>query len=275
MRNQKVMNIHIAENLKFLRKRRRYSQQDLSDSIGIKRSTYGAYELGQVEPGLEMLLTLSEFFRIPLDALVRTNLTALPGHIVKEMELGYGTDISGRSLRVLATTVNQDNLENIEVVPVKAKAGYTAGYADPDYIRVLPTFHLPFLDRDKKYRTFQITGDSMPPVGPGAWVTGYYVQDWQSIRDGQPYIFVLREEGVVFKVAYNRLSESGTLLLCSTNPAYAPYSVKPEEILEVWQFVNYISPELPDVQAGSDELQTALAHLQREVADLKRSQKNN
>ncbi len=58
--------------------------------------------------------------------------------------------------------------------PEKAKAGYKGGFADPDYIRVLPTFQLPFLSRDKKYRTFQISGDSMLPIPDESFVTICY-----------------------------------------------------------------------------------------------------
>ena len=41
--------------------------------------------------------------------------------------------------------VDSKNRDNIELVPVKAKAGYTAGYNDPEFISSLPTFQLPFL----------------------------------------------------------------------------------------------------------------------------------
>jgi transcriptional regulator with XRE-family HTH domain len=236
--------IQIAANLKFLRKRKRLSQQNLADTIGVKRTSYGAYELGIAEPTLASLLKISRFFSIPVDYLLSVELYTLQDAFLRELELGYGKDLSGTQLRVLATTVNQDNIENIEVVPVKAKAGYTAGYADPEYIRVLPTFHMPFLDPNRKYRTFQISGDSMPPVAAGSWVTGTYLQNWNLLSSGKPYIVVLKEEGIVFKIVYNQLEKEGNFLLCSTNTAYPPYTVSPADVLEVWQFVNYISGEL-------------------------------
>ena len=53
---------------------------------------------------------------------------------------------------MLTTTVDSKNKENIEVINQKASAGYRTGFADPEYIKVLPTFQLPFLSADKKYR---------------------------------------------------------------------------------------------------------------------------
>jgi len=52
--------------------------------------------------------------------------------------------IKGSNLRVLATTVDIANNENIEMVAEKAKAGYTTGYADPEFISELPVFQFPF-----------------------------------------------------------------------------------------------------------------------------------
>ncbi|MCB0818226.1 MAG: S24 family peptidase, partial [Flavobacteriales bacterium] len=130
---------------------------------------------------------------------------------------------------------------------------------------------MPFLSRDKKYRTFQISGDSMPPVNEGAWVTGEYVQNWHTIRDGQPYIVVTKEEGIVFKVVYDQLKEKGSLLLCSTNPLYQPYEVPVGEVLEVWKFVHYISPELPEPNLTRDDLSRSVMDLQKEVSRMRKA----
>jgi hypothetical protein len=78
------------------------------------------------------------------------------------------------------------------MVPEKAKAGYTTGYSDPEFISELPVFQFPLLSKNKKYRTFQISGDSMLPIPEGAWVTGEYVQDWSLIPSGTACIFYHR-----------------------------------------------------------------------------------
>jgi transcriptional regulator with XRE-family HTH domain len=236
-----------ATNIQLLRKRKKRSQQDIAGALGIKRSTLSAYELGAAEPNLETLVRFSRFFKISVDKLLLLDMPRMSEMFLSDLEKGYDMDITGQRIRVLATTVDVSNEENIELVSQKAKAGYAGGYADPEFIKVLPAFQLPFLGRGRKYRAFQIDGDSMPPVEDGAWVTAEYVPNWLHVRDGFPHVIVTRDEGVVFKILYNHIKEKGSLLLCSTNPLYKPFEVNVDEILEVWAFVNYISPAVPGI----------------------------
>jgi len=177
--------------------------------------------------------------------------------------------LSGSKLRVLATTVDKSNEENIELVPEKAKAGYATGFADPEYIKELPMFQLPFLSKQKKYRTFQLTGDSMLPIPSGSWVTGEFVQDWRNIVSGHAYLILTLEEGIVFKIAENLLETEGKLTLYSLNPAYKPYDVHVSQIKEVWQFVHYISSELPDPLVPKDEVMQMLESIKKDIELLK------
>ncbi|MBE2246163.1 MAG: helix-turn-helix domain-containing protein [Candidatus Competibacteraceae bacterium] len=258
-----------ANNIQLLRKRKKRSQEELAGALGLKRTTLSAYEQGIAEPNLDTLVRFSRFFKISIDKLLLMDLSTISEMYLSELEKGLDSDITGKKIRILATTVNEQNEDNIEVVPLKAKAGYTSGYADPEYLRVLPCFHMPFLSREKKYRTFQISGDSMPPVSDRAWVTGEYVQNWNHIRNGEPYIIVTTDEGVVFKIVYNKVKENQSLLLTSTNQFYAPYEVNISEVIEVWKFVHYISPELPELSNETDDVSKALAELKNEVALLK------
>jgi len=262
--------MYFSENLKVLRKRKKVSQDELSTELNIKRTTLSGYENGTAQANFETLLKFSAFFNVSIDALLKTDMTALSEAALNELqEETFPADVTGIKLRVLATTVNNDNEENIEMVPVKAKAGYTRGYADPDFIKILQTFNLPFLDRNKKYRSFQISGDSMPPVSNGSWVTGEFVQNWNFIKDRHPYIIVTKDDGIVFKTVFNKIRERKTLLLCSTNPLYEPYEVNINDVLEVWKFSNYISSELPEPNLSKDEVSSTLMNLQREVSELK------
>lgn len=260
-----------GSNVKLLRGRRGRSQEEVAIALDVKRSSWSGYENGSAEPSLELLVRVSEYFKVSIDKLLKHDLSALSESQLSTLEKGWDIDLSGKRLRVLATTVDSQDRENIELVPEKAKAGYAAGYADPEYISVLPAFQMPFLSRDKKYRTFPISGDSMPPVGDGSWVTGEYVQNWQTIRDGQPYIIVTKEDGIVFKVVYSHLKEKGTLLLCSTNPMYAPYEVNIGDVLEIWKFVHFISHELPEPNLSRDELARSVMDLRKEVGHLRLS----
>ena len=150
----------------------------------------------------------------------------------------------------MATTVNEKNEDNVELVSVKAKAGYTAGYGDPEFISKLPSYQFPFLPKDKKHRAFQISGDSMLPIRDRSWIACHYIDDWNDIKNGQGYVIVTKEDGVVFKRAYNRIKQSGTLLLVSLNPLYQPYEVQIKDVIEVWKFALKFSDQMIEELAG-------------------------
>lgn len=259
----------IGENLKVLRKRNKISQEELSKSLDLTRSTYSGYENAAAEPSLETLIKIADFYGLSLDTLMRVRLGDVDDSEVDRILKKGSPDTTGENLRILTISVDDEDGERVELVEEKAKAGYTTGYSDPEYLKVLPTFNLPFLSKNKSYRAFQISGDSMPPVSNNSYVVGEYVQNWNQIRDGKPYVIVTQNEGVVFKVVYNHLLESRELELVSTNPLYKPYRIKVAEIVEVWKFVNYISQDLPEQQLDENDLTQVIKDLQKEVYQMK------
>ncbi len=260
--------MYFASNIKFLRKRKGRTQDDVAFALNLKRPTLSGYENGVAQPGIEVLILFSGYFNVSIDNLLKLNLSILPESQLGELERGYDVYIKGSNLRVLTTTVNSRNTENIELVPEKAKAGYTTGYADPEYIGELPVFTLPFLSDKKKYRTFQLKGDSMLPIPDGSWVTGEYLQDWREIISGKAYIVFTLDDGIVFKIVENMLSE-GKLVLYSLNPIYEPYEVHASQVREIWKFVNYISSELPDPVIPEKQLIRAVADMKHDLERIK------
>jgi len=258
-----------GQNIKLLRKRRGRTQDDIAFALNMKRSTLSGYENGVAEPGIEALLALARYYKISVDTLLTVDLSVLRESEMSQLERGHDVFVNGASLRVLTTTVDSENKENIEVVNQKASAGYRTGFSDPEYIKVLPTFQLPFLSPDRKYRTFQITGDSMLPIPDKSWVTGEFVQNWEMIRDEQACIVLTLNDGIMFKIVENRLKAEGRLILHSLNPLYDAYSVEVKDLREVWKFVHYISSEVPEPNLPTDQIGGALAALQKEVAGIK------
>ena len=226
--------MYFAENLKFLRMRRKKSQMDLATELGLTRTTLSGYEKN-VQPPFKVLIRISEYFTISLDALIKYRLETLSEFQLSQIEKGFDVDITGNKLRLLTISVDNKGDENIEMVPVKAQAGYTNSYGDIDFIASLPKFKLPFLPKNKTYRSFQIQGDSMLPVKEGSWVTCSYIEDWSTIKDGKACIVVTKDEGIVFKLIYKKL-EDGKLLMVSSNSDYFPYEMSISQILEIWQF---------------------------------------
>lgn len=58
------------KQLKVLRKRKKWTQMDVAQKIGVDRSTYTKYETGQSEPNFDILSKLSDLFDVSIDFLL-------------------------------------------------------------------------------------------------------------------------------------------------------------------------------------------------------------
>lgn len=54
----------VNDNLKAMRERKRISQQEVADYLGITRQAYSHYEVGRRKPDYETLLKLAEFYGV-------------------------------------------------------------------------------------------------------------------------------------------------------------------------------------------------------------------
>ena len=136
----------IQANIRHLRTLKGFSQEQFAEELGWTRSVVGSYEEGRSEPSIERLIDLSGYFDIPIDILVKNDL-----RIAKDTSF-----IEVGNKRVLfPITVNENNEDLIEIIPIQASAGYLEGYADPEYIEELPKMKLPFMPQGK-FRAFPI-----------------------------------------------------------------------------------------------------------------------
>jgi transcriptional regulator with XRE-family HTH domain len=217
----------IAKNLKHLRSLRELTQEQFSVELDISKSRVGSYEEGRSEPPITTLIDLSNYFKIPIDALVKNDLTL--GEDDTFIDIG--------NQRVLfPIRVDENNNDVIEVVTQEASAGYLQGYSDTEFIANLPIMSLDFLPTGK-HRAFPIKGDSMHPwVKDGDVVVGEYMESVQRVRNNKCYIILTKEEGLVYKRVFTSKLEEGYLTLSSDNKVYQPYLIHLSEILEIWEF---------------------------------------
>jgi transcriptional regulator with XRE-family HTH domain len=255
----------ISKNLKALRKRIKKSQEEVAQELNMHRSTYSGYENEVATPNIENLVIFSKYYQVLIDDLIQKDLSSFTSMEWERFSNEWRTQAKGSNLRVLTSVVDQQNEEVIELIPEKARAGYVTGFSDPEFMKELPSLHLPFLSKNKKYRAFPISGDSMPPVVSGSFVVAEFIQDWTSIKSGAPCVLVSKEEGIVFKFLYSHLDENQTFLLVSSNPSYEPYSVHISEIFEIWKFVSYISNEIPNVRLDEHDLSVTYRNLHQDI----------
>lgn len=255
--------VKLNENMRKLRKQLKLTQDQFAAKLDIKRSLLGAYEEGRAEPKLELLQKIAAVFNVSVDDLIGKDLDE--GAPAPSLSVGKGKE-------VLVVTSDLSGKDNIELVPLKAAAGYLNGYADTEFVKELPKFQLPIL-KQGTYRAFEISGDSMLPILPGTIVIGEYVEDIRRIKSGKTYIVISQREGVVYKRVFNYLEESGKLFLVSDNRHYSPYQLDGNEVMEVWAAKAYISVQFPDIDSKNDvsieELASVVLDLQKEIFQLK------
>ena len=273
-------------NLKFCRRELALTQAQMAEKLGIKRSLVGAYEEGRAEPRLATLVNMARLFGITLDQLVTTDFSkkkntkiigSLPAPDPNAPDADTDdtpeppTPAAGGRLRVLAFTVDKDQNENIELVPQKAAAGYLNGYADREYLEVLPKFRLPMLSQTGTYRAFEIAGDSMLPIASGTVIVGRYVEEWTSIKDGTPCIVVSSRDGIVFKRVFNKMRSGAMFVLHSDNPHFSPYDVPADDVLEIWEAKSYISSTFPIAELSLERVASLVLDLQQQVSLLRKA----
>lgn len=242
--------LYWAENLRYLRNRKHMSQDELANDLGITRAKLNSHENGiSKNPPLEDLIKIAAYFRLAVDTLLKVDLSKLGEMKLREVMAGNDTYISGGKIRVLAITVNNDNKENIEFVPKKAKAGYMTGFNDPEYISQLPRFSLPHLPQNKTYRMFPTEGDSMLPIPENCLVIADYMADWTMLRNTPCIVILKSEQTFLFKMT-TLVPANQSLLLHSLNPEYKDREVWVGDVLEVWRYHSHITDMIPTNDNG-------------------------
>lgn len=252
--------LYISDNLKYLRRKKELSQQEVADGMKLPMERYKKYEYGTNTPPAETLLLISRFYHISIDLLLTVDLRKVSIDNLLKLE---------DNRIVLPITVNAEGENRIEVVSHKAKAGYAAGgYADFTFISELDHVYLPWLDKHEKYRVFPIDGDSMPPHNNKSSIVGKYVEQLGNVIDGKTYIIVTKNDGMVYK----RLNRKGKnrFILQSDNTLYEPYSIKFSEIAEIWEYAGSLERESfkPETHT-TDSLEEVIRKLQKDMSAVK------
>ena len=65
--------MNLSENLHFLRKRDKITQEELADRLGVSRQAVSKWETGEAFPETDKLIMLCDMFNVSLDELVRGN----------------------------------------------------------------------------------------------------------------------------------------------------------------------------------------------------------
>lgn len=242
-----------GRNLRYLRKLRGLTQEEFANKLDIKRSLLGAYEEERAEPRIEVLEMVGEMFKLTMDDLLLRDLS--------ESKTSY---LAKRRALKMSSGINE-----IHFVPVKAAAGYLAGYADPAFIDELNTFTLPML-APGTYRAFEIVGDSMLPTPSGSVIVGERVEEIEELKPNNTYIVISRKEGIVYKRVLKNAKSKSKLTLVSDNPDYQPYQMDAADVVEIWKASLVISKANTQHRWDVNQLASLVSDLHQQVSQLKK-----
>ena len=259
---------YAGKNLKYIRKQREWTQEEMANQLQIKRSLVGAYEEERAEPRLEVMESICALFSINLEQFLFQDLS-----LTGSMD-GDGEGNSGNSYLERRRSLKSDKSKSlapiVPFVPVKAAAGYLAGYADPEFLDELNTFTLPML-APGQYRAFEIVGDSMLPTPSGSVIVGERVEDLDDVKNSNTYIVVSNSDGVVYKRVITNEDVTERLTLLSDNPLYEPYQVNTQDIVEIWKAVYIIQKAGAQPMWNVDQLAGVVNNLQDQITNMKRT----
>ncbi|HVX49803.1 MAG TPA: LexA family transcriptional regulator [Chitinophagaceae bacterium] len=244
-----------GKNLRYLRKLRGWTQEEFAAKLKIKRSLIGAYEEERAEPRLDVMETMCSIFKLTLDELMLKDLSSVKS--------GGSYLDKRRQMKMAAAT------QDIQFVPVKAAAGYMAGFADPEFIDELNTFTLPML-APGHYRAFEIMGDSMLPTPSGSIIVGEKVGGVDDLKPNNTYIVVSKGEGIVYKRVMKNNRAKNKLTLVSDNPLYEPYNVNTDDVMELWKAQMIITKTNTQQRWDVNQLAGLVNNLQEQVSSLKK-----
>lgn len=233
----------LSKNLKFIRRYKKKTQTQMAEQFNISRTTWAGYEKGTSEPNASLLKEISNFAGIKMEDIFLDN--------IEDAITSNNIILNNDNIRILAITVNNEGKQNIELVPIKAIAGYAQNFANPSFIGDLPKFNIPKL-HEGSYRAFEVKGVSMLPINEGDIVVGRYIENVRDIRHKKRHIIILKGEDVLFKRIFNDISDKNKLILVSDNPDFIPFSVHLENVAEIWEMVLCI--RYGDVIDNNDEL---------------------
>ena len=207
----------LQRNLKHLRTKRGLSIQEMAKTLGLSnRGTYYAWERGKSQPNISMLLKLAHEFDISVDELLSMDLS-------KVAENSASTQTEGTY--------------EVEIVPYKAAAGYSASYSDPDWQEEnLRKIQIPFKPPIGEVRAFPVSGDSMEPkVSEGAFIVAVKLQDPRNEAiQGKDYIIVTRDRGIMYKILFWK--DNGAQLISLNHAKQGPIDIEGDDIVQVWKF---------------------------------------
>lgn len=220
-----------------LRETLRLSQAELAMHSGTSRSIISQIEIGKLRPSLENIASLSKSLNIKLEYFFEDN--ADLNVYLNVYPNVYPNGIVANQTTSKGRIKDQVDKGNVLLIPVKARAGYLAGFGDTNFLSTLVPYNIPGC-KNGRYRMFEIDGYSMfPTFSTGDFVVGERIDSFDEMREDTIYIMVSKTDGILIKRLLNVDKVSNKLAFSSDNAdrdSYPNLAVAMQDVAEIWRF---------------------------------------
>ena len=83
------MQLHLPRNIRYLRKINKITQNELGEHLGKKHTVVGGYENEKIVPPVNVLIEISEFFKVGVEDLLFKNMELEEYEVVEEPPMDY------------------------------------------------------------------------------------------------------------------------------------------------------------------------------------------
>jgi len=271
----------ISDRIKSIRLELKLTQDEFSESIGIKRPNYANIEGGKQLPTLDVLAEIVRVYRISYDWLIDghgskdkdANPNAHPNAHLSPKKGAKGIIAPGVPYgKTQEVVIDTSGHRLVPIVDIRAAAG--EGYLNPETIEETDVFRLPpRLIKGKNPLCIRIKGPSMAPTfqdGGYVIITLLEKSEWLNMKNEWVYVVVDTEGKTYIKRVKNRFSGAkGFVVLTSDNPdkqSHPNFNLHPDEISFIWNVEMYFTHKMPNIH---DQYYTRLQSLEDQFQEMR------
>lgn len=245
-----------GKNIKKIRSVKRLSQQSFAELFNLKRATLGAYEEGRSEPKIDTIIKIANYFSIPIDNLLTSELTV--NNLLQFKE----------DLTLETEKLSKETFTTIPCVTEKTVTEYTKHHNKTSFIDDLPKIQLP-INSQKKLRAYTVSNLEMANHNNGLYPNDIVIGEFtpnntiKNLKNGELTLTLVKSELILRKLYID--NDSVTLRSNHKNIPDKTFSIT--DIKELWKIQYVFFNRIPDLNTS---IEKKLSFLEQELLKLKR-----
>lgn len=244
-----------GKNIRKIRSVKTLSQQSFAELFDLKRGTLGAYEEGRSEPKIETIITIANYFSIPIDDLLTKELTV---NTLLKFKANLTTD---------PEKITKETFAIIPCITHKNAKEYLLYNNKKAFVQDMPVLRLP-INTEKEFRGFTVDNLEMSSNDKGLFPKDIVIGEmipknvYTKLNNGH-LILAVFEDQLVLRRCY---ISGATITLRADHKNIDDLEFPIKEIKELWRIRYVFYHRLPELADGLEE---QMAMLQAQFLKIK------